>query len=127
MDRNIKSFVVKILITAVGIVVLASIVFIFLLPGAYLPVLPWMLAFFTIVTIASHAWQVILAKRELGIFTRSSMIISMLRLMLYSIFAIVYLAINQTNAAVFVVALVFIYSAYTILEVSDLARMVKRK
>lgn len=127
IDRNIRKFVVKVLIAATVMVVLAWVVFAYLLPGYYLPVLPLMLAFFTIVAIVSHAWQVKLAKRDLSVFTRNSMLISMLRLMLYSIFAFAYLAFYQTNAAVFVVCLVFVYSVFTILEVSDMARIVKRK
>ncbi|MFW6371100.1 MAG: hypothetical protein ACOC10_07855 [Bacteroidota bacterium] len=127
MDRNIRTFITKILIAAAVLVVLAWIVFTYLIPGQYLPVLPWMLLFFTVVAVSTHAWQVNLAKKKLGLFTRYSMLISMLRLMMYSIFAFVYLAIDQSNAAVFVVSLVVVYAIYTMLEVSDLAAVVKRK
>lgn len=127
MDRNIRRFIVKILIAAALMVIVAGFVFSFFIPEKYLPVLPWMLVFFSAVVILTHAWQVNIAKKGLGQFTRSSMLISMLRLMLYSVFAIAYLAINQNNAAVFVVSLVSVYSVFTLLEVSDLARIVKRK
>ncbi len=127
MDPNIRSFIVKVLIAAIFMVVLAWIIFTWFLPGQYLPVLPWMLGFFTVVAISTHGWQLYLAKRRLGLFARYSMLISMLRLMMYSAFALVYLALSDNNAAVFVVSLVVVYSIYTMLEVADLARIVKRK
>ncbi len=127
MDRHVKNFIVKILIAAAVLVVLAWFIFNYLIPGQYLPVLPWMLAFFTIVAVSVHAWQVHLSKKDLGVFTRSSMLISMFRLMLYSVFAIAYLAVNQNNVAVFVVSLVVVYTVYTMLEIIDLSRIVRRK
>lgn len=127
IDRNIRKFITKILIAGIVMIVLGWVVFEYMIPEKYLPVLPWMLAFFTLTAILTHAWQVKLSKKKLGLFTRSSMVISLLRLMLYSVFAIVYLAFNQENAVVFVVSIAFVYSVYTILEVSDLSRMVKKR
>jgi hypothetical protein len=127
MDRDIKKFITRILIAGIVMVILGWIVFTYLLPGKYLPVLPWMLAFFAITAILTHAWQVKQAKKKMGLFTRNSMIVSLLRLMLYSAFALIYLANNQENAVVFVVCLVFVYSLFTILEVSEISRMVKSK
>ncbi len=126
MNRETKKFIGKILIAAFFMVIMAWSIFTFFIPEKYLPILPWMLIFFTLVAITVHIYQVKLSKKGLGHFTRSSMIISVGRLMLYSIFAFVYLAINQKNASVFVVSLVFIYSVYTIIEVSELTRMMRR-
>ncbi len=127
MDRDIRNFITRILIAGIVMIILGWIVFTYIMPGKYLQVLPWMLAFFTLIAILTHAWQVKLSKKKLSQFTRNSMIVSILRLLLYSVFAIVYLASNQENAAVFVVCLIFVYSVYTIFEVSELSRVVKKR
>ncbi len=126
MNRETKIFSVKILAAAVFMVVVAWVVFTFFMPDRYLPVLPWMLVFFTIMTISVYSYQVKVSKKDLGRLTRSSMIISIGRLMLYSLFAIIYMATNQENAPVFVASLIFIYSVFTVLEVTDLTRQIRR-
>jgi hypothetical protein len=127
MNQEIKGFIFKILLAALSMVVVAWIAFSYIFPGHYLPVLPWMLGFFTLVVIVTHSYQVKLSKKDMGKFTQSSMIMSMVRLVVYSIFAVVYLANNQENAAVFVVSLVFVYSIYTLIEITNLSQIVRRK
>lgn len=127
MYRNFKRFVGSIFFAVLFILVLGWFVFTYLIPDKYLQVLPLMLAFFTLVTLLSHGYQLKLVKKDIGRFTRNSMVVSMLRLVLYSIFAFVYLAGNKENIAVFVVSLVFVYSVFTIIEVTSLARFMRPK
>ena len=105
----------------------AWIVFTFITPGKYLPVLPWMLAFFTLLTIVTYAWQTNRAKNDMARFTRTSMIVSLIRLACYSLFAIIYLAHDSENAPVFVVCLVIIYITFTSMEVADLSIIIKKR
>lgn len=126
MSSETKRFIVKVLAAAVMMVVVAWIIFTFFIPGRYLPILPWMLGFFTVVTISIYNYQVKVSKKDLGRFTRSSMITSIGRLMLYSLFAIIYMAFNQENALVFVGSLIFVYSVFTVLEVSDLTGQIRQ-
>lgn len=126
MSRELKRFIVKILIAAVVMATAGWVIFTKFAPGHYLPVLPWMLAFFTVVTILIHAWQLSLVKKDMGRFTRSSMIVSLLRLVLYSGFAIVFLINNSENIPAFIVSIVVVYMVFTFLEVADLARITKR-
>ena len=127
MNPEIKKFIFKIVFAAFLMTVLGFFVFIFLLPDGYLPILPWMLLFFSVVVIITHSYQLRLAQKNMGRFTRSSMVISMLRLMVYSFFALIYIASNQENVAVFVVSLVFIYSVFTVMEITDISRIVRKK
>ena len=60
------------------------------------------------------------------LFTRYSMLFPLFRLLVYSAFAMGYLAVNSDNAAVFVVCLVVVYVTFTFFEVSDLARIVRK-
>jgi hypothetical protein len=126
MSREFKHFISKILIASLILVAAGWSVFTFITPGKYLSILPWMLIFFALVTILTYGYQLRLSKKNMGRFTRSSMLVSFLRLVLYSLFAIIYLATDSENAAVFVVCLVVIYLVFNFLEVADLFRISRK-
>ena len=126
-NQEFKKFAFRILIAAVLIISGAWIVFNYFIPELYLPVLPWMLVFFSIVTILTHGYQLRIAQKDLNKFARSSMVITMLRLLLYSFFAFIYLFINNENAVVFVVCLIVVYLIYTVLETISLTRIVRKQ
>jgi hypothetical protein len=126
MSREFSNFITKIVIAAVVLAIAGWIIFSFLAPLHYIPVLPWMLLFFAIVTVITYGYQLRLAKKSMNRFAQYSMLMSMLRLALYSIFAIVYLANNSEKAAVFVVGLVTVYIVFTIIEVADLSRITRK-
>jgi hypothetical protein len=119
-------FIVKIIIAALTLAIIGAVLFHFYLDGKFLPVLPWMLLFFMVASILSHGYQRRLANKDMGKFIRSSMLMSVLRLFMYSAFAIIYLASNNENIAVFVVSLVVVYITFTFIEVSDLAKITRR-
>jgi hypothetical protein len=127
MNRELKQFFIRILITVALLATAGWIIFSFVTPGKYLPVLPWMLAFFALFTIGMHAFQLRLAKKNMSGFVRYSMLVTLIRLFVYSLFAIVYLYLNTSNAAVFVVCLVVVYLVFTILEVAELSRFLQKK
>lgn len=126
MSREFKRFTVRIFIASIVLVVFGWVIFRFFVPEQYIPVLPWMLAFFALVTIVSHGFQLRMAKKDMAKFARYSMLVSLFRLVLYSLFAIIFLAGNGENTAVFVVGLVVTYLVFTFLEVIDLARITRK-
>ncbi len=126
MSRELIRFIVKILVAALLLAATGWIVFTFYYPEKYLPILPWMLAFFTVFTILIHSWQLHLAKKKFALYVRSSMIVSLLRLVLYSGFAIAFLMTHSENIAVFVVCIAVVYLIYTFLEVSDIQRITQQ-
>ena len=121
-----KRFIVKILIAAAVLLLAGWLVFTFLLPQYYLPVLPWMLLFFMVVTVLVHAWQLNLAKKDFAKFSRYSMLISFLKLVVYSAFAITYIAVQSENLPAFVICLMLAYATFTSIEIIDLMRVTKR-
>jgi tryptophan-rich sensory protein len=125
MRGELIRFSLKIVIAALALTILGAVLFYFYLPHKYVPILPWMLVFFMIASISGHAYQRWMAKKDTGKFVRSSMLMSVLRLVMYSAFAIIYLASNNENAAVFVVSLVVVYMTFTFIEISDLARVTR--
>ena len=125
MSKELKQFVIKSLGASFILITLGWLVFNFFVPGKYLSILPWMLAFFFLVTLATYSFQLRISRRDITRFTNTSMLVSFLRLVLYSAFAFIYLAIDSENAAVFIVCLVIFYLVFTFLEVTDLARISK--
>ena len=118
-----KKFIVKILGISAILAIIGWILFSFFIPEYYLAVLPFTLLFFLIVTILVHAWQLKMAKKGAAKFTRSNMLLTFVKLIIYSAFAIFYIAFDRENALVFVICLMIIYLIYTILEVSELSRV----
>ena len=122
-----KQFIFKILTVSIVLALIGWGVFSFFLKEYYLPVLPFMLLFFMIVTISVHAWQLRMAKKDIAKFTRSNMLLTFVKLVIYSVFAVVYIAFESENALVFVICLFVIYLVFSIIEVSDLTRISKKK
>lgn len=122
-----KQFIVKVLGISTVLALIGWVVFALLIPAYYLPVLPLMLLFFLIVTILVHAWQVKILKTSVSKFARNNMLITFLKLVIYSVFAIVYIATNPENALIFVVNLFILYAVFTILEVSETSKMSAKK
>jgi hypothetical protein len=127
MNTEIKQFFYKILIATLILTAAGALVFYFLIPQHYVPILPFLLLFFAIVTLLIHNWQLNIAKKDMAKVTRSSMIATMLRLFLYSAVAIAYFAIRPHNALVFVICLMIFYVVYTYIEIVDLTQLLRKR
>ena len=118
-----KQFIFKLLgITAV-IALIGWLVFSLFFAEYYLPVLPFLLLFFFVVTILIHLYQLRLVKKDIGKFARSNMLITFFKLILYSVVAVVYIAIDSENALIFVICLMLLYLIYTFFEVTEITRI----
>lgn len=125
MNRELNKFIIKIFSAALILLAFGWIVFTFFVPGKYLTVLPWMLLIFLLITLVTFVFQLRVAKKDMARFSRISLLVSFLRLVLYSAFAFIYLAKRPENAAVFVVCLAIFYLVFTFLEVAELTRISK--
>ncbi len=122
-----KQFTVKLLGVTVAIALLGWLVFSLFLAEYYLPVLPFLLLFFFVVTLLIHAYQLHLAKKDIGKFARSNMLITFFKLILYSVVVVVYIAVDSENAIVFVICLMLLYLVFTFVEVAEITRTKKSK
>jgi hypothetical protein len=122
-----KKFIAKILGISAILVLVGWLVFSLFLPEYYLTVLPFTLLFFVTVTILVHAWQLKMAKKDVAKFTRSNMLLTFFKLVIYSVFAIIFIAVDRENALVFVICLMIIYIVFSILEVSELSRISRKQ
>lgn len=121
-----KNFIIKILGISALLVVLGWLVFSFLLPRFYIPVIPFMLLFFVIITLLVHAFQLKLIKKDIARFSRSNMMITFLKLFACSVFAVVYIAVDRENALVFVICLMILYIVFTFVEVSEITKIARK-
>ena len=122
-----KQFILKIFGISIILALVGWFVFALFVPEYYLPALPFTLLFFLVVTILVHAWQLKMAKKDVAKFTRSNMLLTFFKLVIYSVFAIIFIAVDRENALVFVICLMIIYLVYTILEVSELSRISRKR
>jgi O-antigen/teichoic acid export membrane protein len=125
MNRELNKFIIKTFTAALILLVFGWIVFTFFVPDKYIAILPWMLLIFLIITLVTFTFQLQVAKKNMARSSRIGVLVSFLRLVLYSAFAFIYLAKRPENAAVFVVCLVICYLVFTFLEVAELTKISK--
>ncbi|RIJ49690.1 hypothetical protein D1614_02815 [Maribellus luteus] len=118
-----KSFITKLTALTLAIALIGWLVFSLFLPEYYLPVFPFLLGFFFVVTLAIHAYQLKIAKKDIGKFARSNMLITFFKLMTYSVLAVIYIALDRENAIQFVVGLMFLYLVYSFFEVKEVSKI----
>ena len=120
-----KQFIAKLTIITLGIGLIGWLTFSLFLSEYYLPIMPYLLVFFYVTTLLIHGYQLKLAKKTIGKFTRSNMLITFLKLILYSVVAVVYIALDSENAIPFVVCLMILYLIFNFVEVAEISRMSK--
>ena len=118
-----KSFISKLTILTLAIALIGWLVFSLFLTQYYLPVLPWLLLFFFAFTLIIHTYQVKLSKKDFGKFSRSNMLITFVKLIVYSVLAVLYIALDKENAFPFVICLFLLYLLFTFFEVSELSKI----
>lgn len=124
-EEKMKQFIAKLTAITSITALIGWLVFSFIVPQYYIPVLPWLLLFFFVFTLIIHAYQLNLSKKDFGKFSRSNMLVTFLKLVIYSVFAVVYIANDRENALTFVIALFLIYMVFTFVEVSEITRISK--
>jgi phosphatidylglycerophosphate synthase len=120
-----KSFIIKLTVRPVALAIVAGLAFTFFVQQYYIPVLPFLLVFFYFITIAIHAYQMRLSKKDMGKFTRSTMLITFFKLVLYSVIAVVYIAFDKENAIPFVVCLMLLYLVFTFIETTESTKLAR--
>ena len=121
-----KRFLTRILFATLVMALAGWLVFTLFMPQYFLPVMPGALLFFLIVTILVHAYQLRLAKKDIAKFTRSTMLVTFFKLIVYSVFAVVYIALKPENAIPFVICLMIIYLVFSFVEVTEISKNTKK-
>ncbi|NOY95203.1 MAG: hypothetical protein GXO81_02285 [Chlorobi bacterium] len=125
MSPEFKKFLLKLIAATIILALLGWVVFFFIFKDLYMGIYPVALIFFFIFTLLVHAYQLRLARGNLAKFTRSNMLVTFVKLVVYSLFTVIYLAANKENAVVFVIVVMALYLVFTSLEVSDLVKIAR--
>jgi len=122
-----KNYLIKLLVLTTVLAIAGALLFTIVFPQFYLPVFPWVLLFFALSSAGIHAYQIHMAKSDMGKFTRGNMIVTFAKLVIYSAFAIIYFAVDTENAKIFVAGFLFLYLVFAVFEVISLAGLTKQK
>ncbi|MDO8951416.1 MAG: hypothetical protein Q7U86_02265 [Draconibacterium sp.] len=118
-----KKFISGIAIISVFLTLIGWLIFSQFIPEYYLPVLPFLLVFFIAISISVHAFQLQQAKNNMAKFARNNMLVTFLKLILYSAVAVIYFAFDSKNAKVFFICFMLFYLIFTVYEVASLVRV----
>jgi hypothetical protein len=121
-----KKFIINITIITATLILVGWLIFTQFIPQYYLPVFPFLLLFFAVMSVLIHAYQLQVAKKDMAKFTRSNMLTTFFKLFLYSAVAIIYIAADKVNAKVFVICFVLLYLIFTIFEVTSLVSITSK-
>jgi hypothetical protein len=122
-----KRFIINIAGISVVLTLIGWLIFSRFIPRYYLPVLPFLLLFFAATSVLIHAYQLKLAKKDFAKFTRSNMLITFFKLVLYSAVAVIYMVADKENARVFVICFMVLYLIFTVFEVFSLIKIPNSK
>ena len=117
-----KKYLIRLLLFSAGIALVAFALYSTVLSKFYLTIFPYILLFFTAVSLISHYVLIKAGQSRITKFSTSFMGATSFKLFLYLIFIIAYLLIDKSNALVFVLTFFVIYLLFTIFETSALLK-----
>jgi hypothetical protein len=122
-----KRFILQSTVLTIIVFMLGAIVYSTFLQQYYLPILPFAVFFFYIVTNLVHAYLLKIAVKSGSRFTSQYMAVSFLKMFFYLIVAIVYALLNREYAKIFLGNFLLLYAAYTTFEVLQFSKFVRKK
>lgn len=122
-----KQFLIKSSILTIIVIILGAILYCTLLKSYYLSVLPWAVLFFYLGTNLVHQYLLKIASKSGSRFTSQYMAVSFLKMFFYLAVAIVFVIFNRESVKLFFANFLILYIIYTVFEVSEFLKVVKRK
>jgi len=122
-----KSFIIRTLSLSLIIAALAFIIFYYLIPQFYLPIFPFLLLFFVVVTIGIHSFLTKAGKKRIRQFSTFYMGSVTAKLFIYLIFIIVYVLTNKENAIPFIIMFFILYLLFTFFETYSLLNSLNKQ
>jgi len=122
-----KQFLIKSTVLTIIVFVLGALLYFTVLQPFYIPVLPWTVLFFYLVTNLVHQYLLKVAVTSGSRFTSHYMAVSFLKMFFYLAMAILYVIFDRENVKPFFANFLLLYIIYTIFEVSEFLKFVKQK
>ena len=125
MNALFKRFLVQVSIITV-ILFLLWIAAILIVPANLLsPAIPVMIVFFGVITAGIYYIMLQTASNRFPRFVNSFMVVTLGKILLYSVLIVVYALLNRTDAVPFIFSFFLLYLVYTVFEVSAFLRDLK--
>jgi len=118
-----KHFIIKLTGITLAVAAISAFVFLYYLPEYYLPIFPFLLVFFYVFTAFVHRYLLKVSKNSPRQFIQSTMVLTVVRLILYSIIAIIYILVDKENAIPFAIGLMILYLIFTFFEVCEVCKI----
>ena len=119
MIPEFKSFLKKNLIATTMLAFIGWLVFGFVATKYYLNIFPFMLLFFCALSLLVQRSLYGTLKLSIGKFTARFMGITMLKLLVLLVVALIYILLNKQSAIQFIIVFLILYFVYTSVEVYD--------
>jgi len=122
-----KQFLTKSTILTIFLLIIGTLCFTTIFKAFYLAIFPVLLLFFYMATNLVHAYLLKVAEKSGVRFTSQYTAISFLKMFLYLIVAVAYVALYQENIKPFILVFLILYLVYTIFEVGEYLKVVRQK
>ena len=122
-----KSFLIKSTTLTAIVFVIGVIFYSTFLKSYFIPVLPFAVLFFFIVTNLVHAYLLKISIKSGSRFTSQYMAVSFIKMFFYLAVAILFVFFNRETAKTFLLNFLVLYLVYTILEVFEFSKLVRQK
>jgi hypothetical protein len=125
MNPVISRFLKRLIMVTLIVILVMSAVFYLFFEEFYSPFFPFVVLFFFFFTLITFAVQAGLVTKEMGKFTRASMMITIGRLLLCILLTALLILTDKENAISVVIVTGFLYLVFTFFEVSELSSYVR--
>ncbi len=126
MYKSFKEFIFQETILAVVITLTGYFLFTSVLESYYRNVIPFLLVVVYLLTAGVHGLLLLTHRKEPQKFVRRYMLASVVKIVLYLFFIVIYLLLFPENAAIFLLSFLSFYFLFTLLEVFSIHRIVKK-
>lgn len=127
MKKELRGFITRAAALTLLLGIAGILIFTIFLKDFYFPLFPFVLLFFFVFTLGTHLLQVRQAQAGFSSFARSHMVITLVRLFVFSAIIVLYLIFAKVNVISFTMVVVLFYIVFTIFEITELTRVTKRK
>ncbi len=123
---EIKQFILKILTFSIILIAIAVILYLTLLRKFYVKSFPLQILLIGFLTAFSHIRMIKASQHNIRRFTSAFMLSVTLKLLIYLFFLLIGLLFDHSNALTFVITFFILYICYTVFEVSQILKFLKK-
>jgi len=117
MQESLKSILIKLSVFSTIIIIIGASLFSTVFAQYYLPVFPFLLALFIIITAVIHIMLIKIKKNEMAKFARYFMLALTIKIFVFLIFLVSYVFLDKENAVSFLITFLVLFIVFLFYEV----------